>query len=119
MRGMGRTALWAAEDLDSGGTLTSPVIDTKRMYSIALLLKAANAGGTAGVSIKYATSPDGTNFGAYDNVIEDDSVALTTPEDWHEYVIAPAGRWIKVQLTELKSLNNNVIDAKLQFSEEN
>lgn len=109
--------LWSGTDLDSGASLVSGVIDTEFMPSLSIVWKALNAGGTAGVEIAYAVSADGVNFGSYDYVVVADTSAVVTAEDWHETAVAHKARYLKFRIRELKSLNNNVIDAYLVFPE--
>lgn len=116
-----RAVLWETQDLDSGASLTTGVIDTRRMHSMTLILRVTNAGGDADVSIKYAVSPDGTNFGSYDNVVESSTKtehATNNPEDYHEYEIATGSSFIKIRVTDIATLNNNVVDGVLHFVEE-
>lgn len=111
--------LWSGTDLDALAKLTSAVIDTKFMTSVALVYRAANAGGgvTAGVKVSYAVSPDGVNFGSFDNVLVADTSAVSIEEDWHEVAVSHKARYIQIQIEELKGHNNDVIDVNLVFVE--
>lgn len=111
--------LWDAADLDHNALLTSAVIDTKFMTSLAIVWKALNTGGglTAGVKISYAVSADGVNFGSFDNTLVADTSLVSTAEDWHETAISHKARFLQIQIEELKGHDNDIISASLVFTE--
>ena len=118
----GRMTLWQAAALGvSPAVLTSPVIDTNFMRSIALIAKAVAAGApVADLKITYAVSWDGETFGDYDDNVIEASTLLgkpEDPEDIQEYEIVPAARFIKIRLANLTATATTV-DAYLDFTEE-
>lgn len=116
-----RHTLWTDTDLDSGLTLESPVIDCQLADPEYLALKITNAGGNADAKLEVAFSTDGVTFNAYDS--QDPLIASTNtefagknPEDMH-IIAVPGAPFIKLRLTELATLNNNVVNAQLFMRE--
>lgn len=120
-----RAKLWSAADLDAAATLVSGPIDVRYFESVALLLKATHSSGTPSLKAEYAVGHDGEDFGDFSALteIEDDTAniggsATPDPENWHSFAFDPGGAcFIKIRLTELAALNNNVVDAFLLGSE--
>lgn len=113
--------LWTTQDLASGGTLTSGVIDCRTSDAEGMLFRVTNAGGNADVKIEVAFSNDGTTFNDYD--AQDDLVASTNtdwagmaPEDYH-MVLIPWAPFLKIKVTEVGTNDDNVIDAVLWMTE--
>lgn len=117
-----QVTLWSGQDLDSLAAIESSGTRTNLMSAIGLMFRVTNAGGNASVKIEYALSKDGVTYTSYDTVV--DAATATTwagnsPEGWHQYAITfNAAPYIKFKVTDLATLNNNVVDAVLVFSEE-
>lgn len=113
--------LWTAQDLDSGGTLTTNAIACWERFPDVLMFRVTNASADADVKIEVAFSNDGVNF---NNYTSQDALTTSTatvyatqnPEEYHALIV-PSAPWIKLKITELASANNNVVDATLWLRE--
>ena len=113
--------LWATQNLDSTGTLTSPAINCQKADPDFLLFRIANAGGAADAKIEIAISNDGVNFNSFTSqdpisTSTNTDYATQNPEEYHSLNV-PSAPWIKLRITELASLNTNVVDADLWVRE--
>lgn len=116
-----RHRLWQSQDLDAGGTLVSPVIDCTRSDPEYLLFRISNGSGAADAKIEFVVSFDGVTFNSYDS--QDPIVASTNteftgknPEELH-LLTCPGAPFLKLRVTELGGLNNNVVDCDLWMRE--
>lgn len=106
--------LLTAQDLDSGGTVETGVIDLRTADLDHCVIQIVQSGGDADVKIQAAISIDGTTFNDYDS--QEDIIASTNtewtganPEDPHSFLVAVSAPFIKLKLTELATLNDNTI----------
>lgn len=115
-----RHVLWKAQDLDSGASIVSGVIDCRNADPEYLMLKVTAAGGTASVKVEVAISTDGSTFNSFTSQEAIDSATATTyaslnPEEYHSLLV-PGAPWIKLRLTDVASLTT-VVDADLWMRE--
>lgn len=103
------------EAVASTGNAVSPALHLNLIDSIdAIVLKASSVAGAADVRVQYATSPDGTNFDAYDDN-EDlcPSTLLQFPNNPEGYNVlpAPAARnlYLKLKVTGIGSNNADTL----------
>ena len=114
--------LWTDTDLDNGLTLESAVIQCFRREPDILMFQVTNAGGSADVKIEYAVSNDGVNFNSYTS---QDAICTSTatvyasqgPEEYHAMIV-PSAPYIKIKVTDLASLDDNVVNATLWVRDE-
>ena len=110
--------LWTSQDLDSGGTLESGVIDCRTADPEGMLFR-GTVTGTADFKIEVAFSNDGITFNDYTSqeaLVASTNTEWTNPEDYH-LVTVPWAPFIKLKITELGTNNNNVIEATLWMTE--
>jgi hypothetical protein len=113
--------LWDAQDLDNTGTLTSPAIDCRKADPEFLMFRITNSGGNADAKIEVAISNDGTNFNSFTSqpalvASTATDYASLNPEEYHT-INVPSAPWIKIQITELATLDNNVVHGTLWVRE--
>lgn len=106
--------LLIAQDLDSGGSVETPVIDCRKGSLDHCTIKIVQSGGDANLRIQAAISDDGVTFNDYGS--QEDIIASTNtewtgsgPEDLHSFLVAVAAPFIKLKLTELATLDNNSV----------
>lgn len=112
--------LWTSQDLDSGGTLESGVIDCRTADPEGMLFR-GTVTGTADFKIEVAFSNDGITFNEFTSqeplvLSTNTEWASLNPEDYH-MVLVPWAPFIKLRITEVGTNDNNVIDAVLWMTE--
>lgn len=107
--------LLTAQDLDSGGSVETPVVDCRKGSLDHLLIKIAQASGDADVKVQVAISEDGITFNSYDS--QDDVIASTAtefagqgPEELHSFLCTVTAPFLRFKITDLSTTNNNVVD---------
>lgn len=113
--------LWNAADLDSGASLTTEAIDCRFADPEYLMFRVTQGSGTPDVKIEVAISNDGTTFNEFTS--QEPIIASTNttygslnPQDYHSITV-PGAPWIKLRVTDVAALDNNVIDADLWMRE--
>lgn len=110
--------LWTSQDLDNAGTLESGAIDCRTSDPEGLMIRVTNAG-AASIKIEVAFSNDGTTFNDYaaqEALVTASVSEWTIPEDYH-MVNVPWAPFVKLRVTEVASLDDNVVDAVLWMTE--
>lgn len=106
--------LLTAQDLDSGGSVTTPVIDCRKGSLDHCTIQIVQGSGDADVKIEAEISDDGVTFNT--STSQDAVIASTAtewsgqnPEDLHSFLVTATASFIRLKITELATLNNNSI----------
>lgn len=106
--------LLTAQDLDSGASVETGVIDCRNGSLDHLLIKIVQGSGNADVRIQVALSEDGTNFNSYDS--QDDVITSTAtefagknPEELHPFLCTENAPFLRFKITDAATLDNNSV----------
>lgn len=110
--------LFDTQTLNSAGVLTSGIIDLRRGDAEFLMFRITQAG-AADARIGYRISNDGVTFNLVTSqaaLVASTNTAFASPlnpKDYHSINTPIEAPWIMIVVTELASLNTNIVDATL------